>query len=419
MARRLRSVRVFGVLLLLSACGDDGAPDAGSDGGADASGLDAGRDAGARDAGPPDADPWAHPGCNPEIGVECDGDWAGRCAPACSRAECCSPVGGEFVCVERADDGACPAADIWVDETRIGEGDYFVQWQFFEDDDCAIVEGCVDGPGWRRLLRFATWTPNTGTADLYLGPPEDTVDHFVYSECHDHYHFESYAAYELRDEGGAVVATGHKQAFCLLDFYRYPGTEERGLVYDCDDQGIQRDYQDVYGTDLDCQWVDVTDVAPGDYRLFIELNSEHVLLESDYDNNTAEVPVAIPEDVDVDVTAACAEPLSGDARDCGWVRDSERACTPGATVTLACSGACGLGSCRGDTVLRVCGRDGDPTCSNRRVLGRNDDSGCADDDVCSQVRFACPDDGAYVIFVGGYDSDDDGYACTLEAREES
>ena len=290
----------------------------------------------------PDAGPRPDGGmCDETRGIECDGDWRGNnprtgmpfCAD-CDASRCCSPQSGRFMCVDRDAAGRCPAADIFVDTDRI-VGEYTVVYQNFEPGDCAIAEGCVGGPGVRRLLRFDTWTPNQGGADLFLGAtPADGMDTEIYdwSECHGHHHFNTYAEYELLDESGAIAATGHKQAFCLLDFYSWPDPmSSRAAVYDCGYQGIQRGWQDVYGSHLDCQWVDVTDVAPGDYQLHIALNTSHLLNEEDYGNNEAIVDVTIPPDApDVDPTLACA--TTGDeglARDCGWTREGEHTCTPG------------------------------------------------------------------------------------------
>ncbi len=371
------------------------------------------------DVGPrPDAGP--QPPCNPTDGIECDGDWADRCTPACAATECCSPQialarmsGGRpaspFVCVARDAAGNCPAADLWVDDSRI-TGAYRVEWRHFAADDCAIAEGCVAAEGWRRLLYFDTWTPNTGTADMYLGRPSGADStHFEYSDCHMHYHFNTYAEYELLGGDGSVAATGHKQAFCLLDYYRYPGTDETGAYYTCENQGIGRDWQDVYDSSLDCQWVDVTDVAPGEYSLHIAINTERILLESDYTNNEVRVPVVIPpDDSSMDVTTACPGEVEGGDRDCGWTRLGAYTCTPGAMVTLGCSAACSLGSCTGDTVLRICDAANDPNCVARYGLGSNDDSGCGSGacgsggDCCSQAMVTCPAGGRIVAFAGPY-----------------
>lgn len=404
-------MRVVLSALLTIACDGGG-------GGADAGGMDA---ALPPDSGPPDSGPvWTGPGCSETLGIECDGDWTGQCATPCAASECCSPQEGRFRCVPRGEGGSCPAANIWVDADRIrdsatGQEHTTVQWRFFPEGDCALVEGCVEAPGWRRLLRFGTWTPNTGEADLYLGRPADEPP-FVYSGCHDHYHFNGYAEYELRNGDGSVAAEGHKQAFCLLDFYRYPGTDDTGWHYDCDNQGIQRGWQDVYDENLDCQWVDVTDVTPGEYTLHIALNVDRALLESSYDDNTADITVTIPEDLPVDVTQACASPREGVARDCGWTAGSSYTCTPGSTIDAGCSAACGRGSCTGDTVLRVCDTSAlraANDCAGRAVLDENDDSGCSRSDVCSNTSFTCPESGQFVVYWGGYESADASATCTI------
>ena len=386
--------------------------------------ADAGRDAATPpvDSGPrPDTGGIVPAGCNPADGIECDGDWSDRCSPACASTECCSPQHGRFECTVRNEDGSCPAADLFVDDSRI-TGEYYIEYRNFAEGDCAIVEGCVGGPGLRRLLRFDTWTPNQGDADMHLGNPTDTISssHFEYSACHGHYHFNSYAEYELLSEDGSIAATGHKQAFCLLDFYEWPrgraresGERER---YTCGFQGIQRGWQDVYDSSLDCQWVDVTDVPEGDYDLHIAINTEHILLESNYDNNEITVPITISAPPpDTDVTAPCTAGEEGIERNCGWTRVGTYTCDPGAAVpyvAVGCSELADLGSCTGDTVMRVCEGAHDPTCTTRWVIAQNDDSGVGREgcgrggDCCSFINMRCPASGSYSVFAAPFRSAD-------------
>jgi len=196
----------------------------------------------------------------------------------------------------------CDAPDLFVEESQldIEEGMIFV-----EDDDCVLVEGCVGGTGWRRVLTFTTYTPNSGSRDLTMGVPSNHPDLFHYSECHNHYHFDGYATYELVDDGG-IVATGHKQAFCLLDWgsWAWPGEQAH---YNCSNQGIGRGWYDEYYAmwqgdiyaGLDCQWIDITDVDPGAYTLRVAVNPPAAgtavppLVEIDYTNNVAEADVMI------------------------------------------------------------------------------------------------------------------------------
>ncbi|MFO0562971.1 MAG: lysyl oxidase family protein [Polyangiales bacterium] len=353
------------------------------------------------------------PGCDPMTGIQCDGHYEGRCMPECAADQCCSPQNGVFTCVAADPDGYCPAPDISVRGDRImGRTD--VQWRYFPANDCALIERCVNAPGWRRVLLFDTVTPNRGTADLFMGAPAENAARFEYSACHMHYHFNGYAAYELRGSSGDVVATGHKQAFCLMDSTPYPDGPEDGLHYICENQGIQRGWQDVYGSYLDCQWVDVTDVAPGAYTLYVSVNTNHQLNERDYSNNETVVPVSVgPDDSDADPTQPCPSPREGANRQCGLTNAGSFDCTPGENVRVGCSSACRLGSCEGDTVLRIC--PGNTACGPRGALAINDDSGCAEDDYCSQVRFVCPMSGRYTVLHGGLASDDM-YACTIAAE---
>ncbi len=434
-ARGPRHLQLLCLLSLVAAC--DG-PEPSRDAGPDDAGMDAGRPrdasfdsaaprdaAGSSDAAPiADAGPRSDGGtaprataCDPVSGIECDGDWMGQCSPACADTECCIPLAGgvplrrssNFHCAPRDDDGTCPAADIWVDTDRLAASVSIV-WQSFDAAGCEVGEACVDAPGWRRLLKFDTWTPNTGAADLYLGSPSDHPDVFQWSDCHGHYHFNSYARYAIFDADGDVVARGHKQAFCLEDFYHYPGTDNTNPVYDCTNQGLEAGWQDVYGSYLDCQWVDITGVAPGTYTLRVELNYEGVLLESDYSNDVGETTIVIGDDV----TAPCPDGTRGSAdRDCGLTREGVHTCTPGESLQVGCSSICELGTCTGDPFLRVCEVDHDPACSTPFALATNDDSGCTGarcgtvgGDCCPMTTFTCPDSGQFVVFYAAYDPAD-------------
>ena len=42
---------------------------------------------------------------------------------------------------------------------------------------------------------------------------------------------------------------------------------------------------DIYKSDLDCQWIDITDIVPGSYQLKIIINPEMKVAEKTFDNN--------------------------------------------------------------------------------------------------------------------------------------
>ncbi len=171
------------------------------------------------------------------------------------------------------------------------------------ENSCAIFEGCVAGPGRRKLLRFDGVIQNLGDQDFYLGEPSDNPL-FVYSSCHGHYHLKAAMRYELIDPvskhavstnygemPGAVAATGHKQGFCMIDMIQVAGNKDPQFT--CSNQGLTSGWADVYDSGLDCQWVDVTEVPAGDYLLRISVNPDGILPESDKTNNSVEVPVTL------------------------------------------------------------------------------------------------------------------------------
>ncbi len=250
------------------------------------------------------------------LGYSCTS--ACRAESVCADNTCC-PLG--TLC----EAGSCALPDLVIDAERIGTSAR-MQKRSFSNNACVIQEGCVAMPGERVLLRFDLETPNVGEGDLYLGDPTQNQELFSYSPCHDHYHFDSYAAYELQDGDGNVVATGHKQAFCLLDFNPYLPEADPNPAYDCQNQGIQAGWSDVYGRNLDCQWVDVTGVAPGDYKLVVSVNHGKVLGEADYTNNEAVVDVTIPADSCPGGCRGFDATCCADGDPCGWGGDGSCDC---------------------------------------------------------------------------------------------
>jgi len=216
------------------------------------------------------------------------------CEPACADGQMCCPTGVHTECVPIDVDG-CGVPDLVIDEAAAASS-VDVTYVNVAADPCLLEEACVGGGGWRRVLTFDTTTPNIGTGDLVVGAPSMGNPDFEYSTCHGHYHFSGYAVYDLLDTNGNLVASGHKQAFCLRDdeqILNEPGVRTQKF-YTCSNQGISRGWSDVYFVGLPCQWVDITDVPAGDYELRIRINPTKRIYELDYDNNELIVAVTIP-----------------------------------------------------------------------------------------------------------------------------
>lgn len=320
------------------------------------------------------------PACDPQNPV---------CEPGCGEGEFCARNCGCYP------DGT-ELPDLIVDTGSL-RNSLYIEEREFADNSCALAEGCIEAPGYRRLLRFDTTTPNIGNADMYMGTPSDNADLFEFSACHAHYHFNGYAEYQLLDNQGRVAARGHKQAFCLLDSRPYVSGEDvpASGQYNCGNQGITRGWADVYGSGLDCQWIDITDVEPGVYTVKVSLNNFQTIEELSFDNNIGTAEVIIPA---ADPLGSCdfQSGNTGEGRDCGWEIAGSYECSPGDPVAVACANGCGLGSCSGDAMLRVCEGE-NQVCTGWQALG-NSDNACGG--LCPLNNIVCPDSGKYTVLSG-------------------
>jgi hypothetical protein len=168
------------------------------------------------------------------------------------------------------------------------------------DDVCLLNEGCVTGLGERRIVRFGSRTGNLGTAPLLLGRPAEGTPYWTFDSCHETYDMFGFARYELlAADTGSLVLTGTKSNFCLRDSEPWAlegGASCFAYTYDCTNQGITPGCADNYGSELACQWVDITDVPAGAYTLRVTVNASRSIAELDYANNVVEVSLEIADD---------------------------------------------------------------------------------------------------------------------------
>ncbi len=193
-----------------------------------------------------------------------------------------------------------------------GPASRYTETESFSPDECTLNE-CA-APSTRRILRFDTETRNIGQADLVLGDPAGNPL-YVQDPCHGHYHLEHFAEYRLLDTNGVQVATGNKVGFCLLDFYAWDPNAAPGYAYDCDYQGIQRGWADIYMSALPCQWIDITGLPGGTYILELEVDPENIIAEADESNNISRVLVSFadcvpPPNDDFDAAIVVSEPIT-------------------------------------------------------------------------------------------------------------
>jgi hypothetical protein len=146
------------------------------------------------------------------------------------------------------------------------------------------------------------------------------------TDAHKHWHLQGAARYSIWNEGGtAQAAPSAKVGFCLLDSEHVDAFGPSAKVYSrtatgyCREgqpnvasvfEGISRGYRDYYPNDLPFQWVDVSDVAPGNYRLAAETDPDDFVVESNEANNG---PALAAERVTVPGYTAAPIDVSGPA----------------------------------------------------------------------------------------------------------
>lgn len=124
---------------------------------------------------------------------------------------------------------------------------------------------------------------------------------------HTHFHLQSAARYSLWSEDRLREVIGSEKAgFCLTDsFHAEPdkGPPLRVYATGCSEgnpnpsevvMGISSGWRDDYYWNLAFQWVDVSSLRPGRYRLGGDVDPDNLVLETDESN-----PVAIQEEVSV------------------------------------------------------------------------------------------------------------------------
>jgi hypothetical protein len=142
-------------------------------------------------------------------------------------------------------DPLCTGPDLMVLESAI-ENSLQAETMTVDEDNCYIVEGCLNGYGERELVRFTTWIKNIGDLDYYIGTTAETdsTQQFEWGDCHNHWHYKGYAKYDLFTMDGQMLPIGFKNGFCVMDLECGDGGTAQ---YGCSNMGISAHCGDIYG----------------------------------------------------------------------------------------------------------------------------------------------------------------------------
>jgi hypothetical protein len=200
--------------------------------------------------------------------------------------------------------------------------------------DCAFVG--------QRQLRFDAIIVNVGVGPFEAGGSrpdtntEMTVTQRIFDDAggyrnvattakmyysgdgHDHWHVRDLESYELiRLDNGSKVGTGAKEGFCFFDNYRY-GSSNPVSYTNCGNDpealqarmGLSRGWGDRYGAGTVGQYIDITDLTSGRYKLRATADAPNWFLESNNRNNFTWLNIQISGDsVSVKRYGPSAQPI--------------------------------------------------------------------------------------------------------------
>lgn len=85
---------------------------------------------------------------------------------------------------------------------------------------------------------------------------------------------EVFASFDIY-RGDEKVAEGHKASFCLEDNLCRAGVKPKFACANFGDQGISVNCSDIYKHNIDCQWVDISEIDSGIYTLKVIYTNIH------------------------------------------------------------------------------------------------------------------------------------------------
>lgn len=181
----------------------------------------------------------------------------------------------------------------------------------------------IEKSGGRKLLRYSATVVNIGRGTFQAegtrastAEPEMSVVQRVFDDAggsrtvptaarmyfagdgHSHWHVRDLEQSSLdRLDNGVKVGSGAKHGFCFFDHVAFrltlPGAPQNPFFTTCgttgsaltQTMGLSVGWSDVYRYSLVDQWIDITNVSPGRYRLTTSADAQNSFAESDDANN--------------------------------------------------------------------------------------------------------------------------------------
>jgi Lysyl oxidase len=142
-------------------------------------------------------------------------------------------------------------------------------------------------------MSVSQWIFNSAGGYRIVGPITGAQMYYA-GDGHNHWHVRNLERYTLtRLSDGTQVGTGAKQGFCFYDNVRF-GSTQSAYYNGCGNNqpgalkvkvGLSRGWGDKYGWKLVGQYIDITGLPDGSYRLKTTADPSNWFVESSDDNN--------------------------------------------------------------------------------------------------------------------------------------
>ena len=128
-----------------------------------------------------------------------------------------------------------------------------------------------------------------------------TAQMYYAGDGHNHWHLKNLERYELdRLDNGTKVGNGAKEGFCFFDNALF-GTTQARIYTSCGQNpdalqvkmGLSRGWGDLYGAGTVGQYIDITNLTPGRYKLRATADGPDWFSESNNSNNFTWVDIQI------------------------------------------------------------------------------------------------------------------------------
>ena len=165
--------------------------------------------------------------------------------------------------------------------------------EFKVANEAEVADGCAK-VGVRRMLAVDFDVQNRGKEDLVLG--EDYLSPWhAYSTAEMWYRFIGFWRMEMFDTNSKLVAAIEPPMIPSFSGTRRWNPQASEIKrFNFDRQGLRGGWTQKVQSFWSCQFIDITDIAPGDYTVTITVDPWNRVPESNEDNNTVSFPVAVP-----------------------------------------------------------------------------------------------------------------------------